>query len=187
MNQVRNFFSQPWKQSDVALIVEDNEFHVHRSILSLQSPVFKEMFGGNFKDGKQDKIELKDDNHEAMIHFLKLLYPISMLGENVKIDDDNIFGILKVADKYAAIDVIKQCMKEASKLRPTNTMRLLPYAIRNELPLETIIDVIARHVSTNELEKFAPELDNEPIYARCLLAKCRYLEKQMPMKPILWR
>ena len=96
----------------MVLVVEDNEFHVHRYILSLQSPVFKAMFNGNFKDSQQDKVELKDDEYEAMLLFLQLLYPSNMLDEgNVSINDENIFLILEVADKYGAINVIKQCMK----------------------------------------------------------------------------
>ena len=178
-------FSKPWSESDVVLVVEDNEFHVHRYILSLQSPVFKAMFNGNFKDSKQDKIELKDD-YEAMLRFLKLLYPTNMLQGyedyqckcEIDIDDENIFEILKVADKYGARNIIKQCMKEIGRLKPTNAMRILPYAIRHELPLGQIVDVIVRRVSIKELENFAPELDNDSVYERCLVKKCHYFEQR---------
>ena len=62
-----NIFSQPWNDSDVVLVVEDKEFHVHRSILTLQSEVFKVMFKGNFEDATKDRIELKGDKYEAML------------------------------------------------------------------------------------------------------------------------
>ena len=177
-----NIFSKPWEDSDVVLVVEDNEFHVHRCILSLQSPVFKAMFNGNFKDSKQDKIELKDDKYEAMLYFLKVLYPKSMLDDldeengELEIDDDNIVKIVALADKYGARSVIKQCMKETENLEPKNTMRLLPYAARHELPLEKMFDVIARHVSTDSLEKFSPELDDDSVYIKALITKCRLHE-----------
>ena len=178
-----NVFSEPWNESDVVLVVEDKKFHVHRYILSLQSPVFKAMFNGNFKDSEQDEIELKDDKYQAMLQFLTLLYPTNMLQgyeENadkceIDINDENIFEILKVAEKYGARNIIKQCMKW--EVKPKNVIRLqLPYAIRHELPLEEILDVIARRVSIEELENFAPELDNDSVYKQCLVKKCYYLE-----------
>ena len=36
-----NAFASPWNDSDMVLVVEDQELHVHKSILTLQSPVFK--------------------------------------------------------------------------------------------------------------------------------------------------
>ncbi|XP_028396768.1 TD and POZ domain-containing protein 4-like [Dendronephthya gigantea] len=175
-----NVFSKSWNNSDVVLLVDGEEFHVHRSILSLQSPVFHAMFNGNFKDATQDKIELKDDmNHKAMLQFLILLYPSNMLDEvkgSVSITDENVFEILQLADKYGAINIIKQCMKEAGRLKPENTMRLLPYAVRNELPLEKIYDVIARHVSTEKLGSFAPEIGKESVHIEALDKKCRLYE-----------
>ena len=175
-----NVFSQPWNDSDVVLVVENEEFHVHRSILSLQSPVFKAMLNGNFKDAQQDKIELKDDKYEAMIEFLKLLYPKNMFDHNegkVKIDDDNILGILQLADKYGAINVIKQCMRKADTLKSENIMRLLPYAARHDLPVKKILKVIGNDISTKVLENYAPELASDALYIQTLVTKCHTLEK----------
>ena len=173
----RNIFTQPWNGSDVVLAVQEREFHVHRSILSLQSPVFKAMFNGNFKDAQQDKIPLKDDTYEAMLLFLQLLYPANMLDEgDVSINDENILQILEVADKYAAINVIKQCMKETERIRPEISMLLLPYAARHELPLENFFSVIARHISTDKVETVSPELGDQSIYINTLLTKCRFQE-----------
>lgn len=74
-------------------------------------------------------------------------------------------------------------MKKLERLSSANIMRLLPYAIRRELPLEKMLDAIARRVSIKELEKIAPELHNDSIYKRCLVKKIRYLEKRYPQ----WR
>ena len=178
-NENDNIFSQPWNDSDVVLVVEDNEFHVHRYMLSMQSPVFKAMFNGNFKDATEKKNELKDDKYEAMLLFLQLLYPPNMLDENkgnVDINDENILQILEVADKYTAINVIKQCMRETERLKPENTMRLLPYASRHELPLEKIFKVIARRISMDELETFSSQIGNDSVYIKTLVTKCRLQE-----------
>ena len=177
--QKENIFSQPWNKSDVVLVVDDKEFHVHRSMLSMQSPVFDAMFNGSFKDSTQQKIELKDDKHEAMLPFLKLLYPPNMLDETTgkaDINDQNILSIVQLADKYGAKNVVKQCFRELNDLEPENTMRLLPYAIRHQLPVEKVIGIIARHVSTDTLANFAPELDNEPVYSKALETKCHIYE-----------
>ena len=37
--KVKHFFSEPWEDSDVILVVENETFHVHRLILSMNSPV----------------------------------------------------------------------------------------------------------------------------------------------------
>ena len=42
-------FSQPWKFSDVVLVVEDKKLHVHRAVLALCSPVFEKMFTSEFQ------------------------------------------------------------------------------------------------------------------------------------------
>ena len=174
-----NVFSEPWDDSDAVLVVEDKEFHVHRCILSLQSPVFKAMFNGSFKDSTQEKIELKDDKHEAMLLFLQLLYPPNMLNEDygkVDINDENVLSIVELADKYGAKNVMKQCLREVGNLEPENTMRLLPYAARHKLSVEKILDVIARHISTDTLKMFAPELGSESVHIKTLETKCRVQE-----------
>ena len=51
-------------------------------------------------------------------------------------------------------------------------MHLLPYAVRHELPLEEILDVTSRHISTETLEHFAPEIDNESVHIKTLVRKC---------------
>ena len=120
-------FSEPWDDSDVVLVVEHKEFHVHRWMLSLQSPVFKAMFDGSFKDSTQEKIKLKDDKHEAMSVFLKLLYPPNMVDKNngkSLINNKNVLSIVELADKYRAKNIIKQCLREVKHIQPENTMRL---------------------------------------------------------------
>ena len=179
--QKDDVFSVPWSNSDVVLVVEGKEFHVHRWMLSMQSPYFSAMFSGKFKDSSQEKIELKDDKHEAMLPFLQLLYPPNMLDEDdgkpkVDINNENVVSIAELADKYEARNVIKQCLTSVKYLQPESSMRLLPYAVRHELPVEDILDVIARHISTDKLENFAPELDDESVQVKTLMRKCRVQE-----------
>ena len=71
----QNVFASPWNDSDIVLVVEDQELHVHKWILTSQSPVFKAMFDGHFQEANQDKITLEEKDLQSMIQFLKLLYP----------------------------------------------------------------------------------------------------------------
>ena len=60
-------FSEPWKFSDVVLVVEDQKFHVHRSTLSIWSPVFETMFTSMFKEKNINEIPLP--GKKAIDHF----------------------------------------------------------------------------------------------------------------------
>ena len=176
-----HIFDKAWDGSDVVLVVEDVEFHVHRSILSIQSPVFKAMFEGNFKDATQEKIELKEDSYEAMYDFLRLLYPSNMLDVDkgkVSISDKNILKVLEVADKYTAVNIIKQCIREAPRLKRNNIFHLVPYAVRYEFQREEIFDLVLRRVKTEELESaMKSEPGEQSINVQLLSKKCRLLEK----------
>ncbi|XP_046848804.1 BTB and MATH domain-containing protein 42-like [Xenia sp. Carnegie-2017] len=147
-------FSKSWKGSDVILQVESKDIHAHRFILSMQCDVFEAMFNSEYAETTKEKVELKDDKYEPMIDFLLLLYPANMMNEEVKLRDENILQVLEIADKYGAINVVKQCMKKVRKIRPKTAMHLLPYAARFNLPTDVITDVIVRHVSAKDLKSF---------------------------------
>ena len=51
-------FSQPWKPSDLVLLVEGRKLQVHRDILALSSPVFSRMLEGDFKEKTAQEISL---------------------------------------------------------------------------------------------------------------------------------
>ena len=51
-------FSEPWDFSDLILAVENEKFHVHRALLSMNSPVFKAMLHSEFKEATSSEIPL---------------------------------------------------------------------------------------------------------------------------------
>jgi len=67
-------FSAPWHFSDVVLVVEDRQFHVHRSTLSMWSPVFETMFTSEFKEKTSPEIPLPGKRASEIEALLKLLY-----------------------------------------------------------------------------------------------------------------
>lgn len=171
-----NVFAKPWKKSDVVLVVQETEFHVHRSILTIQSPVFEAMFNEHFKEANQEKITLEGKTSEDMLQFLKLLYPPNMIKKPmIPFSGENVFKILVLADEYQAEDVLNQCL-ENTKIIPDNALRLLPYAVKyNQSVREKCIDVIKRRIAIDKVEKEFSELDNK-LTREILTTKCRYLE-----------
>ena len=54
--KVKHQFSEPWDYSDLILAVENEKFHVHRAILSMNSPVFKVVLHLEFKEATSSEI-----------------------------------------------------------------------------------------------------------------------------------
>ena len=55
-------------------MVEDEKFHVHRVILSMNSPVFKAMFKSQFKEATSNEISLPEKKANEVLDFLKQIY-----------------------------------------------------------------------------------------------------------------
>ena len=67
-------FSEPWENSDLILVVEDEKFHVHRLILTMNSPVFKAMFKSGFQEATNNEIPLPGKKANKVLDFLKQFY-----------------------------------------------------------------------------------------------------------------
>ena len=173
-----NVFASPWKDSDMVLVVEDQELHVHKWILITHSPVFKAMLEGHFQEANQDKITLKEKNYESMVRFLKLLYPSSMFGEaRQPLNDKTRLSIMELAEEYQCVNLIKLCIDEA-KITRGNVSEILPYAVKyHEAALPEIFK-ITNWISASKLEEILPSLEGKSISSsnKMLLTKCRFLE-----------
>ena len=179
-NNDENVFASPWNDSDMVLVVEDQELHVHKSILTLQSPVFKAMFDGHFREASEDKITLKEKDLQSMVQFLKLLYPWSMFREAKSLlDEESRLSILALAEEYQCVNLIQQCIDEAKIMRE-NVLHILPYAITYyPAALPKLYDVINWGAPTSKLEEVLPKLENKEISHTLLLTKCRFLESSI--------
>ena len=67
-------YSASWHFSDVVLNVEGQKFHVHRSTLSMWSPVFETMFTSEFKEKTSPEIPLPGKRVHEIQALLDLLY-----------------------------------------------------------------------------------------------------------------
>ena len=173
-----NSFTKPWNDSDVILVVQSWELHVHKSILSLQSPVFKAMFSGQFKEATAERVVLEGKTHKWFLQFLRLLYPPNMIKDSkIVISDANVLEILKLADEYQACNVVSQCLAEVT-LTKENVMKLLPYAVRyDQSAVPRLKEKIESSVPVKQLGEFAQDLPDGKVALELLVSKGCHLER----------
>ena len=70
-------FSQPWKLSDVVLVVEEERLHVHRAVFAIASPVFEKMFTSEFQEKDKKEIPLPGKSSTEVKELLSLIYPLT--------------------------------------------------------------------------------------------------------------
>ena len=61
----------------IECLKENKRFYLHKSVLSLQSEVFRRMFDGNFREGQESKMSIKEDDPttaDELEFFLHYLY-----------------------------------------------------------------------------------------------------------------
>ena len=101
-------FSEPWKFSDVVLVVEEQTFHVHRSTLSMWAPVFETMFTSEFKERNMNEIPLPGKKASEIKELLLINYPtLSQMGCRKAVTNENCFFLVELAEEYQ-MDAIKQ-------------------------------------------------------------------------------
>ena len=85
---------QPWKLSDIVLVVEEERFHVHRAVLALWSPVFEKMFTSEFQEKSKNEVPLPDKKASEIEEMLLLIYSSSTGRE---ITAENCYFLFKLA------------------------------------------------------------------------------------------
>lgn len=127
----KHCFSEPWEDSDVILVVENEKFHVHRLILSMNSPVFKAMFKSQFKEATANEIPLPGKNASGVLDFLKIIYGSQYTHEQARITKENVEDLLQLSDEYQVTQLIfDPCVKflEDQPKTRENVMRILSLA-----------------------------------------------------------
>ena len=159
------------------LIVEDQELHVHKSFLTVLSPVFKAMLDGHFKEASEDKITLEGKDLTSMVLFLKVLYPPSMFEESrPPLNDKSRLSVMALAEEYQCVNLIKQCIDKA-KITPANVLEILLYAVKyHPTALPRMYEVINWSAPASKLEEVLPTLESKETSIKMLLTKCRFLE-----------
>ena len=98
-------FSKPWEQSDVILLVEGQQIHVHRVILAMSSPVFSKMFSAEFKEKYAEEIPLPEKIAEEIREMLSVIYPTSWKP----VQESNCYFLLALAQEYQMSKLTQMC------------------------------------------------------------------------------
>ena len=143
-------FSEPWKFSDVVLVVEDQKFHVHRSTLSIWSPVFETMFTSMFKEKNMYEIPLPGKKASEIKELLLIIYPtVSKTGWK-SVTNGNCYFLVELADEYQMDEIKQRCedflVEQVSGTCGTSFLAHLKFAQTHKLEnlVKTIIGKATR-------------------------------------------
>lgn len=115
-------FSQPWKLSDVVLVVEEERLHVHRSVLALWSPVFEKMFTSEFQEKDKNEVPLPGKTANEIREMLLLIYPSV---KETAIMEENCHFLVKLAHEYQMEAIVTRCedfMVDKVKAKPKDSV-----------------------------------------------------------------
>uniref|UniRef100_A0A7E4ZPW7 BTB domain-containing protein n=1 Tax=Panagrellus redivivus TaxID=6233 RepID=A0A7E4ZPW7_PANRE len=82
--------------TDFELVVDSNQVQVHKSFLSLISPVFHAMLSNDTAESRSGRLEIVDFDFETVKTAIDYCYGREMKAPAV----ENIFNVLRFADKY---------------------------------------------------------------------------------------
>ena len=157
-------FSEPWKFSDVVLVVEDQRFHVHRNILMLWSPVFEKMFASEFQEKNKQEIPLPGKKPSEIKELLQMMYP--SLDEKL-VTKDNCYFLLELAHEYQIFSIGRKSEDFMVSMVETKTeddlLQVLIFGQKYQLK-KLIAKCIyeARRLTLNELKQHAMRDQIEP-------------------------
>lgn len=158
-------FSEPWKFSDVVLVVEEQKFHVHRSTLAIWSPVFETMFTSNFKEKNSEEIPLPGKKASEFKELLQIMYDTSW--DNSVLTKDNCYFLLDLSREYQIYSITQKCedflVSKVKTKEENDVLALLIVAQKYELKTlaKTCIRE-ARRLSLNELKQHVENGEIEP-------------------------
>ena len=178
-------FLEPWTFSDVVLVVEDQKFHVHRSILAIWSPVFKKMFTSEFKEKKNDEIPLPGKKANEIKQLLYMMYPSL---EEKQVTKANCYFLLELAHEYRIESIVEKCQSfmvfMVKEKMEDDVLAMLIYGQKYQLKslISACIDGLdeTRRLSLKELKQHKEEIepDNYQAIAEGIIQRLETLETQ---------
>lgn len=127
-------FAEPWKLSDVVLVVQDRRFHVHRGTLAIWSPVFEKMLSAEFKEKNNDEILLPGKKAKEFEVMLQMMYPSL---EEKPVTKTNCYFLFKLAHEYQIEIIIQKCVNLMVSMvkdkRENDVLGMLIYAQKYQI------------------------------------------------------
>ena len=157
-------FSEPWKLSDVVLVVEDQRFHVHRGVLEFWSPVFERMLSAEFKEKDSGEISLPEKKASEFEEMLQMMYP--SLEEKL-ISQRNCYFLFELAHEYQIDSIAQKSVKLMVSMVKNRTeddvLSMLIYA--QKYAIKSLISTCiyeARRLTLKQLKKHGKRDQIEP-------------------------
>ena len=117
------YYSQ-WDDSDIVFLVEKQEFHCHYCVLKMNSPVFRAMFKGDFKEAKGTPTPLPGKTKTAFKMFLDLMYPLE--DDLTNAEETVYYEVLEYCKEYQVkMTLIDQLMCGSSRLSAMDCSSLM--------------------------------------------------------------
>lgn len=128
---------------------EIQQVPAHKMILSAQSPVFNRMFYGTLKE--KGDVEIVDANADEFTEFLQFfyLYKVTLTTENIE-------AVVRLADKYDALEWVYECAADLEKELTPKDM-CWGYELAVHLNNESLIKFCEQQISANPKDVFATD------------------------------
>ncbi|CAO4368937.1 unnamed protein product [Caenorhabditis nigoni] len=142
-------------------------FYVLKKYLALQSSYFKSLFFGKFSESQKNVVELKDVDPNDFQKFLELIH-----GES-SVNDDNVTGILRLADMYDTPTAMRRCEEFLMKNSQKSIAQKLQLALRynsENLKNKCLSEITKMSDVESIMAANLPELDLST--SKALLQKC---------------
>ena len=159
-------FSEPWKFSDVVLVVEEQKLHVHRSTLAIWSPVFDTMFTSDFKEKNSVEIPLPGKKANEIKVLLQIMYDTSW-NKNI-FTKGNCYFLLNLAHEYQIASITQKCQDFLVSMvneRPWEKDVLTVLLVGQRYELKKLIESCvyqARRLSLRELKRHTKRGEIDP-------------------------
>ena len=144
-------YSQPWEDSDIVFVVDDEHFHCHYFLLKMCSPVFRVMFSGNFHEAKTKPTPLPGKEKEVFTNFLDYVYLVD--GVYPILENDMAMKVLDLCDEYQVksvkkhIDHMLYSAYSRKEYNPSNVNQLMvDLKMTEQYGLEEARDCICRRI-----------------------------------------
>lgn len=145
-------FTQKTWMSDVTFLVEGKKLYGSRTILGIHSPVFRAMFGSNFRERNEEDIPLPGKRYDDVLLFMKFLLP--KCSPEVTVENFRI--LVPLAHEYQIHDLMKNCDRFVENFVSTRWISI-PYLCRLLLTAEKYDMDAAAELISNRLADVDPK------------------------------
>ncbi|GFU28143.1 TD and POZ domain-containing protein 4 [Nephila pilipes] len=144
--------------SDVNLRTGNENFPVHKNILSVRSPVFRAMFGNEMREKTSKDLDLPDIDADILRRLLLFLYTDTVKN----LDWESALDLYRAADHYEVLDLREKCSTLLkAKLSESNVCNVLSLAnmyhdqnLKRTVQNFIIFDLSIEFISSEEWRNF---------------------------------